>query len=462
MLVEALLAEVDVRAVHGPAVDVTSLTSDSHRVAPGALFCCVRGVTTDGHRFAPDAVARGAVALLVDHHLDLDVTQVEVDDTRVATGRVAAAFFGHPSRAMDVVGITGTNGKTTTAWFLTAILRADGRPVEMIGTLTSRPDGPPTTPAPIELQELLAAMRDRGVRAVAMEVSSHALAQSRVEGMSFAVGIFTSFGRDHLDFHGTVERYFAAKARLLEPGRSAVAVVNADDPALVALIAHPRIPTRAYSLGDVDDLVLGATSTGTWRGHRLVVPLPGSFNVSNALAAATAAVELGVDEVTAVEGIASASQAPGRFEVVVAQPCTVIVDYAHTPDALDNLLREARRLTDGRVVVVFGCGGDKDRGKRPLMGEVAARLADVVVLTSDNPRSEDPLAIIGEIQAGASAATALEVEPDRRAAITLALDAAAPGDVVVVAGKGHEDTQTIGERILPFDDRAVVREVLAG
>jgi UDP-N-acetylmuramoyl-L-alanyl-D-glutamate--2,6-diaminopimelate ligase len=458
-----LLAEVDVRAISGAPVEIAAITRDSRDVAPGALFCCIPGATADGHRFAADAVAAGAVALLVERELELDVTQVVVDDARVATGRVAAAFHGHPSRSMDIVGVTGTNGKTTTTWLLQSIFDAAGRPSDMIGTLTSRPGGPPTTPDAIELQQLLASMRDRGVTTLAMEVSSHALAQSRVEGTRFAVGVFTNLTRDHLEYHETMEDYFSAKARLFEPGRSDVAVVNVDDPRGRLLLDAARIPTRAYSLGDLTDLRVGATSSATWRGHRLVVPLGGAFNVSNALAAATAALELGIDEETIVRGIAGAPPAPGRFELVDAgQPFLVVVDYAHTPDGIEQVLRSARELVeDGQLTIVFGAGGDKDTGKRPQMGAVAARLADVVVLTSDNPRSEDPERIIGDIRAGVDGNAYVVAEPDRRAAIALALGRATAGDVVVIAGKGHETTQTIGNDVIPFDDRSVVKDLLS-
>ena len=464
MQLDELLGDVEVRAILGAPVDVVSLTFDSRQVGAGALFCCVPGTTTDGHLYALPAVEAGARSLLVERELDVSATQVIVDDVRVAMGRIASAFHGHPSRSIDVVGVTGTNGKTTTTWLLQSIFDAAGRSSEMIGTLTSRPGGPPTTPGALELQATLAALRDRGVTAVAMEVSSHALAQSRVEGTRFAVAVFTNLSREHLEFHASMEDYFAAKARLFEPGLSDVAVVNADDPRGRLLLDAARIDTMSYSLGDVEDLVVGSTSTGRWRGRRLIVPLGGSFNVSNALAAATAALRLGIDEDTIVAGIAAAAQVPGRFEMIQAgQPFVVVVDYAHSPDALENLLREARGLSaDGQLTVVFGAGGDKDRGKRPMMGDVASRLADVVVLTSDNPRTEEPLDIIEAIRGGTDAAAYVIAEPDRRAAIELALSRAAPGDVVVIAGKGHETTQTIGTTVVPFDDRDVVRELLSG
>jgi UDP-N-acetylmuramoyl-L-alanyl-D-glutamate--2,6-diaminopimelate ligase len=454
-----VLGGLAVEAVHGDrSVEVRGVTHDSRQVGPGSLFCCIPGATTDGHDFAPAAVEAGAVALLCERPLDLAAAEVVVADTRASMGPVAAAFHGHPSRALDVVGVTGTNGKTTTTHLLAAILEHAGRSTGVIGTLS----GARTTPEAPELQARLAELRDEGRQAVAMEVSSHALALDRVAGTRFRVAVFTNLSRDHLDFHPTMEDYFAAKARLFEPRYAEAAVVNVDDTRGRLLVDAAAVPTTTYSLGDVDDLELGPTSsTGTWRGHRLVVPLGGQFNVSNALAALTAAVELGVDEATAVAGLAGAPQVPGRFEVVTTtEPFQVVVDYAHTPDGLDQVLKAARRVTAGRVVVVLGAGGDRDTEKRGPMGEAAARHADVVVVTSDNPRSEDPRAIADAVAAGAAGHPDLRVELDRRAAIALAVAEARPGDIVVVAGKGHEATQTIGDRVLPFDDREVVRQVL--
>jgi UDP-N-acetylmuramoyl-L-alanyl-D-glutamate--2,6-diaminopimelate ligase len=372
-------------------------------------------------------------------------------------GPAAAAVHGHPSAALSVVGVTGTNGKTTTTWLLQAVLEAAGRPTGLIGTLS----GARTTPEAPDLQARLAALRDEGRSAVAMEVSSHALALHRVDGTRFAVAVFTNLGRDHLDFHDSVEDYFAAKARLFSPDLADVAVLGLDDPHGRLLRDAARIPTVGYSLADVEDLQLGPrSSAGRWRGHRLQVPLGGAFNVWNALAAATAALQLGVDEATVVEGLAAAPPVPGRFEAVELEaPFAAVVDYAHTPDALEALLGAARSTAPGgRLLVVFGCGGDRDRTKRPAMGEVAARLADVVVVTSDNPRSEDPAAIATAVREGAEGPAAVTTELDRRAAIATALAEARPGDVVVVAGKGHETTQDTGGTVLPFDDRAVVAE----
>jgi UDP-N-acetylmuramoyl-L-alanyl-D-glutamate--2,6-diaminopimelate ligase len=454
-----LSAELEVVTLEGNLdVELASVTHDSRRVDPGALFCCVPGRRTDGHRHASEAVARGAVALLVEHRLELDVAQLVVADARVQMGRASSAFWGHPSRRLRVVGVTGTNGKTTTTWLLRAVLEAAGLRTGLIGTL----GGARTTPEAPDLQAELAALVDDGAAAVAMEVSSHALALSRVEGTRFEVAVFTNLGHDHLDFHASMEEYFAAKARLFEPERSAAAVVNLDDPHGRLLLEARRVPTRGYSLSDVSDVELGLVAGAcTWRGRRLRVPFGGVANLSNALAAATAALELGVGEDAVVEGLASAPPIPGRYQVLDAgQPFTVVVDYAHTPDALRGLLTAARAGTDGRVAVVFGCGGDRDVEKRPLMGRVASALADTVVVTSDNPRHEDPASIASEVAAGADGPAPVEIELDRRVAIRRALASAGPGDVVLVAGKGHETTQTVGSRATPFDDREVAHQEL--
>lgn len=458
MRLDELVAGLEGAAVAGDAtVDVTAVTHDSRAVVPGALFCCVPGQRSDGHDFAPAAVRAGAVALLCERPLGLGVPEVRVPDARRSMGLAAARFHGRPSDHLAVVGVTGTNGKTTVTALLAAALEAAGWPTGIVGTLT----GARTTPESPELQALLARFRDEGRAAVAMEVSSHALALDRVVGTRFAVAVFTNLSRDHLDFHASMEDYFAAKARLFEPDRSAVAVVNADDPHGRLLSDAARIPTRTYSLDDVAELRVGVTSSsGTWRGRRLHVPFGGAFNVGNALAAATTAVELGVDVDVALEGIARAPGVPGRFEVVSESP-TVVVDYAHTPDGLEQLLRSLRAAGAGRLVVVFGAGGDKDRDKRPMMGEVVSRLADVAIVTSDNPRSEDPAAIVDAVAAGAAGPAELRREVDRRAAIALALREAGPEHVVVVAGRGHESHQEAAGQRLPFDDRDVVREELA-
>lgn len=463
-LLGALVADASLPAAElrgEPATPVVGVVYDSRRVQPGSLFCCLRGGNSDGHEFAAAAVAAGASALVVDHELDLPVAQVIVPDTRVAMGRLSSAFFAHPSRVLTIVGVTGTNGKTTTTSLIAAILEAGGMATGVIGTLT----GKHTTPEAPELQAQLAAFVAAGKRAVVMEVSSHALALHRVDGTRFALAVFTNLGRDHLDLHGTIERYFAAKAMLFEPGLSARGIVNVDDERGRVLADEAAIPMTSFGLADAVDLVVTPTAHEySWRGERIRVGIGGAFNAMNSLAAATAAGELGIAPAVIASGLAGASPVPGRFEPVRAgQPFDVIVDYAHTPDGLREALSAARAASSGaRVIVVFGCGGDRDREKRPEMGAAAAAGADQIIVTSDNPRSEDPLAIINAIVEGVPADYRQRVvsEPDRRRAFVAAFRAARPGDVVVIAGKGHETTQTIGNDVIPFDDRAVARTIL--
>ncbi len=453
------------RIVGDASVEVAGIAHDSRATHAGALYCCVRGAHVDGHDYAGEAVANGAVALLCERELEVAVPQVLVADVRLAMGPVAAAIFGNPSTALDVVGVTGTNGKTTTTHLLRSVLETAGRRAEVIGTLS----GARTTPEAPELQALFADARDRRVSAIAMEVSSHALAMHRVDGTSFAVGVFTNLSRDHLDFHETMDDYFTAKASLFTAGRCAAAVVNVEDEWGRRLVDEIMIPWEPYGIDLVEDVVVeGTTSRCRWEGVELLVPLGGRFNLSNALAAAVTARRLGVDVADIAAGIAGAPPVPGRFEAVVAgQPFHVIVDYAHTPDGLEQVLRAAREVAAGhRVHVVFGCGGDRDASKRGPMGAAAAGLADRVYITNDNPRSEDPGAIIDAIMTGIPDAGArraertLLVEPDRRAAIATAIASAEPGDVVVIAGKGHETTQTTGDTVVPFDDRIVARDIL--
>jgi len=460
LLLDQLLGGVEVLDVRGnPAgTDVSAVTHDSRVVAPGSLFVCVPGEHADGHAFAGHAVDAGAVALLDERMLPLEVTQVVVADSRAAMAPVAAAFYDHPSRHLEVVGVTGTNGKTTTVHLLGAVFDAAERPTRVIGTLT----GERTTPEAPELQARLAAFRAEGVRSVAMEVSSHAMALHRADAVWFAAVVFTNLSQDHLDFHASMEEYFAAKARLFDPARAAVAVVNADDAHGRLLLESAQLPTVAFSLADAEDLDVGPTaSTFRWRGVPVRLPLGGRVNVANAVAAATTAEQLGVSAADVARGLSAAQPVPGRYEAVeCGQPFTVLVDYAHTPDGLEQLLASVRDTAQGRVLVVFGAGGDRDRDKRPAMGAVATRLADEAVLTSDNPRREDPMAIIDSVRAGAQRSGALHVEPERRAAIAFALERARPGDVVVIAGKGHEQVQQFADRTIPFDDRAVAREEL--
>jgi UDP-N-acetylmuramoyl-L-alanyl-D-glutamate--2,6-diaminopimelate ligase len=464
--------------------DVRAVVHDTREVASGSLFCCVRGAHVDGHDLAGAAVAGGAVALVVDHALPLAVPQVVVPDVRRAMGPLAAAFWGNPSHDLVVVGVTGTSGKTTVTHLLCPVLQASGlAPCAIIGTLS----GARTTPEATDLQAMLAAQRDRGRSgagagrgAVAMEVSSHGLALHRVDGTRFAVAVFTNLSQDHLDFHHTMDDYFAAKAALFTPGFTDRAVVCSDDPwglELLARLGDTRsgVTATAYSLANAEGLTLSpAGASFRWRGEPVELALVGRFNVTNAVAAASAAEALGIEPHVVARGLSAARPVPGRFEAIDAgQRFTVLVDYSHKPDALEQALRAGRELvaedahrsqsgSGRRLLVVFGCGGDRDVAKRPLMGEVATRLADDVVLTSDNPRSENPQAIIDDIRAGIPAGTgaAVAVELDRRRAIDQAIAQAGPGDVVVIAGRGHETTQTVGTTARPFDDREVARAAL--
>ena len=463
MTVATLVEEtsgIPVTVIGDGEVRIGGMVLDSRVVRARDLYCCIRGARADGHRFAPEALAAGATALLVDHRLEVGATQLVVPDTRTAVGPLAATLWGQPSRRLTMVGVTGTNGKTTTTHLLGSVLERAGRRTGVLGTLT----GSFTTPEAPELQARLASMADDGIQAIAMEVSSHALAMHRVDGTHFAVAVFTNLGRDHLDFHGTPERYFAAKAELFSPALADVGVVNADDVHGRHLLDAAPIPLHPYSLDEAEDLRVDPTTCRfRWRGREVTLPLGGRFNAANAIAAATTAWVLGVDEDTIASGLSGAAAVPGRMEAVDAgQPFRVIVDFAHTPDALGGLLAELRAVTSGRLIVVFGCGGDRDADKRPLMGREAAEGADIVVVTSDNPRSEEPGAIIDAIVAGVPERLRGRVttEPERRAAIGLGLAAAAPGDVVVIAGKGHETTQTVAGVARPFDDRVVARELL--
>jgi UDP-N-acetylmuramoyl-L-alanyl-D-glutamate--2,6-diaminopimelate ligase len=461
----SLLDDVEVLEVIGGdtgRVEVTGVTQDSRAVTGGSLYCCIPGRTVDGHDLAADVVSSGARSLLVERWVDVAVPQVRVPSTRVAVAPVAAAFFDHPSRRLSVVGVTGTNGKTTTTHLLGAVLRTAGRRTGVVGTLS----GQRTTPEAPVLQGQLAAFLEDGYEAVAMEVSSQALDQHRADAIDFAVAVWTNLTRDHLDYHHDLESYFEAKARLFEPVRCRLAVINGDDEWGRTLIQRLEVPFTTYELSQAEEIEMApAGAAFTWRGQRVTLTVAGTHNVSNAIAAATAAYALGVDEAVIAEGLSAAPPIPGRWERIdEGQPFTVVVDYAHTPDGLINVLAAARAVAAsaaGRVVVVFGCGGDRDRTKRPEMARVATELADVAILTSDNPRHEDPRAILDETAAGAVNPNRLEVEIDRDRAIGHAIAAAQPGDVVVVSGKGHETGQTIGDEVIPFDDREVARRHLA-
>jgi UDP-N-acetylmuramoyl-L-alanyl-D-glutamate--2,6-diaminopimelate ligase len=482
-----------IESVGDPAtVQVGGISHDSRRVAPGDLFCCVPGLVSDGHAYAAEAVERGAVGLLCERFIP-ELLDNGVVQTRVAAGamrpamaRLAAAFYRHPARDLLMIGVTGTNGKTTVTHILGDLLVAAGRPTDVVGTLS----GARTTPEATEVQRVLADVRDRqavdGTRhAVAMEVSSHALVQSRVEGIHFDVAVFTNLSHEHLDYHGTMEAYFEAKAMLFAPSRALRGVVFADDRWGRLLLERARIPTVAVRRADATDVVLQPGRTEfTWRGQRVTTALTGAVNVDNALLAAETALaleELDLGPVEIARAMATVSIVPGRLEVIAAPsgaaaataaddagappPFTVLVDYAHTPAGLEVALREARVLApDGRVLTVFGCGGNRDRTKRPLMGEAAARLSDRVFVTSDNPRDEDPRAVIEEVLGGIPRGREnpdVVVEPERDAAIVRALGEAGPGDIVVLAGKGHETYQEIAGQRLPFDDTVEARRALA-
>ncbi|MGI8715250.1 MAG: UDP-N-acetylmuramoyl-L-alanyl-D-glutamate--2,6-diaminopimelate ligase [Solirubrobacteraceae bacterium] len=458
-------------------LEITDLAYDNRLAGPGTLFFCVVGYTRDGHDFAADAVARGAVALVVQRPLELEVPQILVESVRAAMGPAAAALYGDPTAQLQTVGVTGTNGKTTSAFLVRALLEADGRATGLLGTVKSviggvEHDVQRTTPEAIDLQWTLRRMVDAGDRACVMEVSSHALALRRADAIHFAAAIFTNLTQDHLDFHPTMEDYFNAKRLLFrgsEPPRASV--INVDDPYGARLAAEVDDPITFSLRGDADYRAAGVQtdrhgsrfSVQTPEGElSLRSPLRGQFNVYNVLGSLAAARALGVDGPTCAEAIATAGQVPGRFETVdEGQPFAVLVDYAHTPDSLENVLSAARGLTEARLHVVFGCGGDRDRVKRPMMGKIARRLADRVIVTSDNPRSEDPEAIIAEILQGSG--RDVTHDADRQAAIARAIADARPGDVVVIAGKGHEQGQEFADGYkIPFDDVTVAREILRG
>ncbi|MFL5965842.1 MAG: Mur ligase family protein [Gaiellaceae bacterium] len=445
MQLERLIAALGPsEVVRRAPVEIRELAFDTRDVPRGALFFCVPGAHVDGHDLAPAAVAAGAGAVVVERPVDVDVPQLVVDSVRAAMPRAAVLFYDDPTRTLDVAGITGTSGKTTSAFLLRAILDAAGRRPALLSSIERRIGDqirPPAlnTPEAIDLQRLFREMLTRGNDCCVMEATSIASSKGRLDGTRFAVLLFTNLSQDHLDFHGTMEDYFAAKRALFAQAEHAV--VNVADPYGARLAAElPNAVTFTP-----DDAVDAEPK------------LRGRFNRANAVGAAYAARVLGADDAAIRAGLEAVDGVPGRFESVdEGQPFTVVVDYAHKPGALETVLREARALATGRVLCVFGAGGDRDREKRPLMGRVAAGLADVVVVTSDNPRSEDPAAIAAEIASGQG----LEIELDRRAAIERAVAEAGEGDVVVIAGKGHEQGQEFSDRTIPFDDREVARAAL--
>ncbi len=498
----ALAAHLRSAQRHGGADrEVLDVSHDSRQVGPGWLFCAIRGATTDGHDHAAAAIERGASALLTERRLDVPVPQVTVPSVRAAAGPAAAVVHGHPSAELTVVGPTGTNGKTSCAYLLEAAFGAASRGTGVIGTVETRIHGAAvprvrTTPEGPDLQRLLRTMRTRGVDAVAMEVSSHGLDLRRVDGTRFAVAVWTNLSQDHLDFHGSMQAYFDAKARLFTPELAERGVVHLDGPWARQLLERAEIPVPPVGMDPdadvrIDDVALDVDGgRARLRGIGVDVTVrtrkPGRFNLLNAATAVLAAVAAGIDQHAAAAGVAASAGAPGRLERIGDGPVTVLVDYAHTPDAVEQVLDTVRRLLEGsrsaprargdrsaprargdaQVVIVLGCGGDRDRAKRPAMGAAAAG-ADLAVLTSDNPRSEDPGAILEAMTAGArdavdaGAPARLSIEPDRRAAIRRALEAAGPEDVVLVAGKGHETGQQLADRTIDFDDREVARELLA-
>jgi len=473
----ARLAQEPSRAA---AVSVDRVAARSGDSAPGAVFVCVRGVSADGHDFAQDAADRGASALVVEHVVPVAVPQIVVPDARLAIALIAGALEDNPGSVVRTVGVTGTNGKTTSAYLLQAILGSGASTCGLISTVEVVVGGRSepathTTPDPVMLQRLLARMRDAGDRACAMEVSSHALAQRRVAGIPFAAALFTNLSQDHLDYHPDMESYFQAKRSLFDrpagDGPNPPGAANVDDPYGARLVAE--LGALGYGLtvrAEIRPVEYRQSAAGTWA--RIATPrgvleltshLRGDFNLLNVLGVVAVGELLTVPHDELASGIAGLAGVPGRLEPIVAgQAFQVLVDYAHTPDALANVLRTVRGLAGRhRVIVVFGCGGDRDRGKRPLMGYIAAHLADLAIVTSDNPRSEDPDTIIDEIVVDAGDARGhLRIEPDRRAAIAEAIAVAEPGDVVLIAGKGHERGQEIAGRTLPFDDRDVARDIL--
>lgn len=478
------MSSVDILTLLAPEVPgdsegiaVTGVAFRSDAVRPGDAFFCIPGHSHDGHEFAADAVARGAGALVVQRRIEgIAAPQFVVSDTRAALAQASARFFGNPSEHMKVVGITGTNGKTTTTYLLDSIMRRAGIRTGLIGTVETRIaeetlPAARTTPESADLQALLARMLEAGVGAVSMEVSSHAIDLGRVDGVRFAVAAFTNLTQDHLDYHQTIEEYFSVKRRLFTDFDVAERVVNIDDEMGAGLSAELD---HVLTVGVSDDadvracgLDLDAESSRfslvtPWGDAAVVLPLAGEYNVSNALVAAGCALSIGVSLEDVAVGLASAPQVPGRLERIErGQPFAVYVDYAHTPDSLEKAMQAVRAVTPGRLIVVFGCGGDRDPAKRPLMGEAAAVFADHAVITSDNPRSEDPVGIILQIEDGArDRGGSYEVEVDRRAAIARALCQAAEGDAVLIAGKGHEDYQIFADRTVHFDDREVAAEEL--
>jgi UDP-N-acetylmuramoyl-L-alanyl-D-glutamate--2,6-diaminopimelate ligase len=476
----SLLTGIKVQASSGDLnVLIQGIEMDSRRVKAGDIFVCVPGLNSDGHDFAAAAIAAGAAALVVEKFLPYNVTQIRVANARQELGLLAAQVYDRPSEHLELVGVTGTNGKTTIIHLLEKIAESAGKKVGLIGTLGTKIagrqiPGKRTTPEACEIQRLLAEMREEKVSLVAMEVSSHALDFGRVQGCEFDSAIFTNLTQDHLDYHKTMAEYLRAKSRLFKQlqgnKQPKIAVLNRDDPAFAPLQAVSAAPVVSYGIKekadyqaeDVEISSSGVRYYACFRGQRQEINsrTPGVFNVYNTLAAFAWALERGYDPQQVAHVLAGISGVPGRFESIKqGQPFNVIVDYAHTPDGLENVLRTAKEFTRGRILTVFGCGGDRDKGKRPLMGKVAAQWSDFLAVTSDNPRSEDPEQIILDILAGVTGVEHLALQ-DRQEAINYVCNLAKPGDTILIAGKGHETEQIIGSTVIPFDDREAARQAL--
>ncbi|MEO8294272.1 MAG: UDP-N-acetylmuramoyl-L-alanyl-D-glutamate--2,6-diaminopimelate ligase [Gemmatimonadota bacterium] len=471
-IVDALKREYLVTVAPEASPSLTGVTDDTRSLQPGMLYVAVRGSQVDGHQYVADAVERGAAALVVESPQATTVPQVVVSDGRRAASAAARAWFDRPADRLTLVAVTGTNGKTTTTALARHLLNADGT-AGSIGTLGAfdgdgavvpSTAGSLTTPGPVDLQATLAAMVERKVRYVIMEASSHSLDQRRLDDLTFAAGIFTNLTRDHLDYHRTMEDYLAAKLRLSGLlGLDGMEIVNTDDRSWRRMPPRPRRITFGITgIADVRAVDLALDNAGSvfrlvtpWGEAPIRLPLLGDYNVSNALGAAAAALALGLPFGEVVERLSIAPQVPGRMELLTETPCAVLRDYAHTPDALERALEALRPLTPGRLIVVFGCGGDRDRGKRPEMGRIAAEHSDLPIVTSDNPRTEDPDIIIDEIERGMGARRHQRIA-DRRLAIEEAIAEGRPGDTILLAGKGHETYQIIGHSKLPFDEREIV------
>lgn len=470
------LAKPTKHTLFGDDIQVGELCYNSRRVKQGDVFCCVVGTFADGHAFAKQAIDAGAAALVVEHRLPFDIPQLLVENTRIAMAEMAAAKYNYPSRSMRMIGVTGTNGKTSVTYMIKAILERSGKKVGLIGTIRNmigqrNIDTERTTPESVDLQAILAMMRDDGVNAVVMEVSSHSLDQHRVHGIEFDVGIFTNLTQDHLDYHKTFENYFAAKKKLFEASK--FAVINIDDAYSKDLIEGLGIPYSTYAIRENADLRAGDIDITT-RGVQfnlytekekvpMYVPIPGLFSVFNAMAATGAALSLGCDMATIREALANMLSVSGRLEPLPTgeHDFSVLLDYAHTPDALENVLKTVRGFCKGKLICLFGCGGDRDHAKRPIMGEIAGRYADYLVVTSDNPRTENPMDIIDSIMEGVKkSGCEYVVIENRREAIEFALKYAHKDDVIILAGKGHETYQEINGGKHHFDEKEIVAEIL--